>query len=141
MVSFFFNFADLPFEISNFLSLPVEAGIRHFEVLVCLGSLPNFLLNFSSVVLALLENRLVLNESTLQLFHFGVALSSFGKHRCDFLSQSLDSCWTADAPYFFIDPVDLSLKTQDFFLVHYELLPKILRQLCVLIGDFTVSNL
>ncbi len=141
MVSFFFNFADLPFEISNFLSLPVEAGIRHFEVLVCLGSLPNFLLNFSSVVLALLENGLVLNKSTLQLFHFGVALSSLGKHRCDFLSQSLDSCWTADAPYFFIDPVDLSLKTQDFFLVHHELLPKILRQLCVLIGDFTVSNL
>ena len=81
-----------------------------------------------------------MNKTTLKFFQLSVAFSGFSKHRLNLLSESFDSSWAADASRFVLDCVNLSLKLQDLFLVHYKLLAKVFSELSVLVGNFSVGD-
>lgn len=75
-----------------------------------------------------------MRKITLKIFDLDVAVSNLGEHALDVGSQSVNTLGaTLNASHTMVHLVQLVLQVQNFPLIYHELLPKLLRDLSVLL--------
>jgi hypothetical protein len=131
---------DFLVDVRYFLSGQLEFKVIMLELFVCRCHIPDLLLNFTGVLLCLLEDVLIAREVVLKFLYFNVDVPRGLEHVLDFgmyLLHVFGACQPAGT---LINRIHLLLQPEHFSLVDDHLCAQIFSQLLVLLGHLSVRH-